>query len=375
MRYIGCIVLLLFGAAVSALPRLIPVTDRALRPGHIFSYSAGGSGYPAIQSNMPLLHGLIDGTRLDDRCRLTGVRDVPIGNPLVSFTRLYIGWSGIPEGDGLVRYGPDNRRTLASPSPVGKRWLTSLGDDGSFFDDRGMAYDAHGRLLPLPTTADGQPLRVVGWLCTDDVRYRLLQAGKDVFLCDAGMPWLYPARVNERMGTQGFALLHDRDRVAIVPETGSPAVLLLEGKEMERIGVASTYWRCGEDGSLWRNADGRLTIFSWRNGRPREVPFPVRAAPNRWYRDDAFDNRPGWAAVWHDGELVAVTAMAAPWTRRLTLYRKGKPLRQCDVQITDFFKGKGGINREHLAFTRDGRYLSWIVDTGSRTRVLAFRVR
>jgi hypothetical protein len=244
-------------------------------------------------------------------------------------------------------------------------------------------------------------MRVVKWLFTNDTRYLLLQAvaptqpSEGLFLYDTEMPWLYPMHVDSWMGTEGiFALYHDRSRVAIVPENGRPVTLVLHGSEYTAFGPESQRWRIGEDGSQWSMENRQLTISRWRGARepfpgndkaqnigggtrarPYDEPFPVRTAPNHYFRDDAYDNRPGWSAVWHDGDLVALTEMVASHNRRLTLYRMGKPIRQFDVRISHFFTGKGGVNREHLAFTQDGRYLSWIVDTGNRMRVLVFRVR
>lgn len=140
--------------------------------------------------------------------------------------------------------------------------------------------------------------------------------------------------------------------------------------------AASTGWRCGEDGSQWRMANGELTMLRWRGEQPHEEIFPVHTVPNHYFRDAASDNyRPGWAAVWHDGELVVLTEMSAPRTRRLTLYRQGQAIGQFEVAITRLTQNGGQPDREHLAFTGDGRYLSWIVDTGKWTRVLVFRVR
>ncbi len=114
-------------------------------------------------------------------------------------------------------------------------------------------------------------------------------------------------------------------------------------------------------------------------------------------------------AAWGDGRLLAVTetrptipARVIPvtdvivsmlkqpriprQTRILTLYRDGKKIGTCATHLLEpspkpavspggslmYVNSNGREYPEHLAFTRDGKYLSWIINTGDRTEVYAF---
>jgi len=73
--------------------------------------------------------------------------------------------------------------------------------------------------------------------------------------------------------------------------------------------------------------------------------------------------------------------------RRLTLYRDGRrlgtfvirldpksPLKMIDPSRTGHFYPKTVLTSEHLAFTGDGRYLSWVVETAKGKTIYVFRV-
>ncbi len=135
-------------------------------------------------------------------------------------------------------------------------------------------------------------------------------------------------------------------------------------------------------------------MLSWRRGAPRLIPLPFVAQ---------FDERIGnfdtvrEIAVWDDGSLVAHTELRSPFPpvidqgidaladrlqrRRpqpppiwqLTLYRNGRnigrfrlPMRQLPPRYS---------LTEHLAFTADGRYLSWVIGSRQDTRLFVFATR
>jgi hypothetical protein len=119
---------------------------------------------------------------------------------------------------------------------------------------------------------------------------------------------------------------------------------------------------------------------------------------------------PALPASWGDGRLVAVAATRPSVPRRvgerlnaalramhlsyglpyevrtLTLYRDGKRVGTCHVPLAPLHPGITArlpwwhrpptpAYREHLAFTQDGQYLSWIIDAGRGPQVYVFATR
>lgn len=107
------------------------------------------------------------------------------------------------------------------------------------------------------------------------------------------------------------------------------------------------------------------------------------------------------AAVWGDGMMIARTETARRWPRqieplvskyapnvpremrRLTLYWQGRRIGSRSVVLDNsfikiYFRGtshaKPICTREHLAFTGDGKYLSWTIETTKDTTVYALRI-
>lgn len=175
-------------------------------------------------------------------------------------------------------------------------------------------------------------------------------------------------------------------------------------------------WRWGEDGTVWTLSGGALRVLRWRTGTPALVNLPTRGTPGARYGSLApglgsippfrENTDPDWAAVWGDGRLVAgvenlfpaanrlvrIVARAAGAmhiklsipgeTRRLTLYRDNRRLGSFLLHAKQQFPSPPmpswvlpkTANREHLAFTADGRCLSWAIDDGTGVRLFVFQV-
>jgi len=216
-------------------------------------------------------------------------------------------------------------------------------------------------------------------------------------------------------------ILRHEDRLLMAPRVGD--ALVFDGtKQIATISPGTDGWRWGEDGTVWTLSGGRLRVLRWRTGKPQLVNIRTRGKPGDRYGSLApglpseppfrENNMPDWAAVWGDGKLVAsvenntlnnpITSIAARAAkalrikikineaRRLTLYRDRRCLgyfRLLTASDTTARsrsgRGYGGVgsmgyentgNHEHLAFTADGKYLSWAIDDGTGVRLFVFEV-
>ena len=199
-------------------------------------------------------------------------------------------------------------------------------------------------------------------------------------------------------------LFHAGDRFLLVPREG-PAKIFADGQWREHFGDYGTLWRWGEDGSVWTMEGQSLKILHWRDATPTwdtltvtgNVDDRVGEMQVAGIRTNAsytfWHYGPAWAAVWGDGQLLARTeTLPAPGhhgdeMRQLSLYRGDTFLGSYQLPLydnkrgIDAMKSMSGIGptfhprkdkdayptayyQEHLAFTRDGKFLAWMVVNG-----------
>lgn len=221
------------------------------------------------------------------------------------------------------------------------------------------------------------------------------------------------------------------DRLLLAPRMGN--ALVFDGtKRIASIAPGTDGWRWCEDGTVWTLTGGKLQVLRWRTGTPAPAYIKTRGTPGTRYGSLApgaqsnppfrENTDPDWAAVWGDGTLVATVennTLAAERVayiferaaaivrikisipreaRRLTLYRdnrrlgsylihtKPKPPPPSPPRLSRPIRGSGIVslgpsfqptpqtsNHEHLAFTKDGKYLSWAIDDGTGVRLFVFR--
>jgi len=225
-------------------------------------------------------------------------------------------------------------------------------------------------------------------------------------------------------------VFHQGDRFVLVQREGMTQVFE-KGKLLRKFGSQSTVWNWSEDGTVWMVNKMTLRVLIWRKGVPvmvslsspvyhdKRVIYIQNPMPGRSYMPAIPDNHPSLEiAAWGDGQLVACTKtkILLPHTvdrlftllgsrftrlsntpreaRVLMLYRKGKQIGRLIVKLpyipptpipasTIPFRTTSGFRsissvllpREHLAFTGDGRYLSWVIMTKKGTTVYVFRVK
>lgn len=235
-------------------------------------------------------------------------------------------------------------------------------------------------------------------------RKRLLKI--PAFLTATPMPSSYYG-ASTYAGTPGIVFAEGRRLLAVSPQ--GQARVFENFRRKGGIGLPTTRWCWAEDGTVWTVTGKKLQVLSWRSSTPVLRTLPIRVAHEA--RISGFTQVPIFAppstgagptdaCVAQDGALVAVVdtvrlvperlaVMAervAGWVkmrksiardgRRLRLYRNGK-LVGVFVARAKFPVGKTAAPtaspwstiystryREHLAFSRDGRTLSWLTDAG-----------
>jgi len=185
-------------------------------------------------------------------------------------------------------------------------------------------------------------------------------------------------------------------------------------------------WCWGEDSTIWMVDGATAFVLDWRHGSPVFRALPCQASPDPRIKASAFqwvnpgtatthDRQASGVAVWGDGRLVACvrTQPALPqpiarlcdkttWAkgiprevRELVLYRDGRragwyrlpldltvkslpdPMQYFSIPSIRGFKPKPPpliLAREHLAFTKDGTRLAWVVETAKGKRIYVFKV-
>jgi hypothetical protein len=222
-----------------------------------------------------------------------------------------------------------------------------------------------------------------------------------------------------------------KERLLLVPREGK-ALVYDRLRHIATIAHGTNGWRWGEDGTVWALSGGTLRVLHWRADTPALVTVATRGKPGKRYGSLApglgsmppfrENTNPDWAAAWGDGKLVAGVENLAPAdtglvrtalraaealrisldipreARRLTLYRDNRrvgsfllptqPKPPPSPRITPlhpppppvpFMRGgpwrpPNTANHEHLAFTKDGKYLSWAIDDGTGVRLFVFEV-
>jgi hypothetical protein len=220
-------------------------------------------------------------------------------------------------------------------------------------------------------------------------------------------------------------VFHSGGRFLAVPDRGE-AIVFTTDKVLGHFGTPSTQWRWGEDGSAWLFSFKTPKILVWRKGACRLIPFPRVPArdvaargithTNRWSMLPGGTFVPGHLAVWGDGKYIAVSETVSssslrrrflmewiqrfPGTstlnfRRVTLYRNGHrvgshrlPLRSGSVMYQkgiftamatprrrgSFIQFTSAPYLEHLAFTADGKHLSWLLQDNGKLNMTVFAV-
>jgi len=385
-------------------PQLAPVTARSYSRA-VFTYSANGYGYPAIQELPSSKNGdwLYKVHRLDDRGNLLPGAGIQTGSwTAVSPTRQVLAWYET-DSTGVVRAWKDGRITRVPGHPGG------YGIEPAHVSDAGLVsvYDS----IPRYQNAEGRQITFIlppitaGWKTTDDVE----SLDPDLLpLCRKADPSLYVYDlVGKRIAVKfpGFAsytmgpywslyaksmVIRHGTRMVVIPYIGR--VMIWDGKAMISLPKGnSTQWYWGEDGTVWTYTENGLELLQWRQGTPRLVPMPFKAGfDSRLVNgyDDVFD------AVWGDGQLVAHTELRTalppalkrgidafyarfkrsgpklPEMWQLSLYRRNHLLGRFRFPLHP--KQEETVYFEHLAFTADGRYLAWVIDNGDGTHLYVF---
>jgi len=413
-------------------PQLAPAARYRLLPtphsGNPLRFSAQGMGYPAVEIVMETNRGGQRQPRsrvLNDLCEPL---DVAISSPdiRISPTRQVISWvDWLSSGVRFSLYARDGR-VAQVPSPTGGvsgggPWPCSDGVFGYLCSgkvDRVWLYTPDGRTLPAPPLTRGQSLA-----------FMIASTAPGIIpLTDRRRVFLYDRTSHATVLATPFPLdtamiWRHQQRWLLTPRSGY--ALVFDGaKQIASISPGRDGWRWGEDGTVWTLSGETLQVLRWRSGTPGLASLSTRGTPGTRYGSLApgirslppfrENTEPDWAAVWGDGRLVASVEQMAPMTnpmvrmaeraaqalhvtlnvhetRRLTLYRDRRrlgsfllPVKPKKATITSSSprrRGYGGPvlparteNHEHLAFTGDGRYLSWAIDDGTGLRLFVFRV-
>ncbi|MHB0935076.1 MAG: hypothetical protein ACYDCO_04555 [Armatimonadota bacterium] len=400
-------------------------------------FSAQGMGYPAIGIVDEKKPGGITVSQpciLDDLCRpldatgsfLNANSAGTYGN--ISPTRAVVAWSsrnGSKPGfcvrrrnghQAFVSYPvsrPHSSSLTIGPIPysdevIGCNIYTTAGENRTFL------YAPDGRSLPLPA----KDLQMPNWIASGDDRLIPFSNGTHLRLYDRTEKKILPGL---SFRDQTAMIWRHRDRLLLVPSNGNVVVYdWLRHTQTPLPGTADWHW--GEDGTVWTLDGGTLQVLHWRTGTPKLAAVTTRGTPGARYgslvasgiEPFAENTRPDWAAVWGDGRLVAGVENLAPSdtrlsgiamraaralrikldipreARRLTLYRgkrrvgsfllRTQPMLDPRQAAIAKYSSRGPSvtqetdNHEHLAFTKDGKYLSWAIDDGTGVKLFVFEV-
>ncbi len=402
-------------------PTLRPVTRRLLPEGTQFRFSANGVGYPAIESRV-IAGGIMSAVWLDARSQ-------PAPGLGVSYFNCCVSPSGTVAGTfdyaGLDTYRitsirRDGRRehcrmTLANHGYF-DRLVTDLGSCCNAFDDIIKSDGAH-RMIVRPywditnqiACADPRYLACYTTSIPDRVANRKLM----IYNIALPTPELVASLPVPRLDQGCPVMVFSHGKRFLVVPAYDAAYVCEEGKIVRTLGNTRTRWGWGDDGTVWGDSvDGHTCLLHWQTGIIDIVPLPVMVPPESQFYDMTGSVSLLDSAVWGDGRMIAVTqtrqrtsintisilnkilhrvskAKSFPReARALTLYRDGAKVGTFAVWLTPkgpvvpFTFGTMTIRgsslypsivyREHLAFSKDGRYLSWIVDVGRGPQVYVF---
>lgn len=398
-------------------PQLRPISARSC-PNVSFIYSANGNGYPAIEftgsfdnENYKLYHLDDLGNRLPGVGKpgetavspslMLGLDCLSCENPTdevaVSPTRQVLAWydEGSSTDKGVMVYAWKDGHITRIPCEKGIKY-PQISDDGLMHWDRSS--------LPRYRTTDGRLVvpelsPAHGWKYAMDIEsldpnLLPLLRGKNLYIYNLTSKRIevkFPPAHREEDWNQGMVLRHGT-RIAAIPSNGT--AMIWDGITMTSLPIkGSTKWFWGEDGSVWTYSGNQLSVLQWRQSSPRLERLPYSAQFDSQSFDSITEN-----AVWGDGELIAHTesltrtpaaierAIRAACDRinrpypelptmsqQLSLYRRNRLLGRFRVSIqaqnvNSYYLGNK--YSEHLAFTADGRYLSWVVDSKAETHSL-----
>ncbi|MHB9132067.1 MAG: hypothetical protein ACYDBB_13415 [Armatimonadota bacterium] len=325
-----------------------------------------------------------------------------------------------------------NKKLSPSPlrlNPDSLFAVTGLWDDGTIMDVYGQLFTKDGmpislphdgkRYLPLETDCVGKPCI----LLANDRPDRMPPKGQAYY--EPGPTatyYLYDLR-QQRLASQldiavkPMMLFCEGKRVAAVSVWG-PVEIVEGSQKLKAFHHPNPARSWGDDGSIWTLDGSTIEIVHWRQGKPFTENAQLPSEPTNSFSPGDYSSSivakavgESWAAVWGDGTLIARSDMVnlmpervanttnglltrckirkqiPSQTRRLTLYRQGRKVGSFSIYLKPSFQmpvytAKNTIRlvtvqndvREHIAFTKDGKYLSWVIDKGDGLQVYAFRV-
>ncbi|MHB0936588.1 MAG: hypothetical protein ACYC6A_09380 [Armatimonadota bacterium] len=410
--------------------RLHPITIRTIPADCYLHFSMGGCGYPAVEGSTDKGRRTYDYTArwLDDDGRPQGEPFVlHSGKWAVSPGRIAVAHTMAADKRNEVGIAwRDGRRTrLTLPRPVSK--LLPTADDGRF-QGSGQLFDLQGMAAFTPP----MNLEFAGGVQSVDPRYVVLRHWsstmrlKDLILYDtAGGKRVW---TTTRSVWQAGIVFHAGNDFLFVPREGLAQRFtgsVSTGSAGTPTGRALPWW-WGEDGTVWTVQAGSVQVLDWQHGALRLRKLPVistedprvrrlenRAGPDSLYY--IFPSPPhepsSGVAVWGGGRLVAVAASRSIWPaaiqramqpiikryrtlqrerRVLTLYHNGRKIGRYAIPLDPNAvlekeqwlavtpPGTGYespvLAREHLAFTKDGTRLAWVVETAKGKTIYVFKV-
>ncbi|HOS43690.1 MAG TPA: hypothetical protein PK794_08375, partial [Armatimonadota bacterium] len=395
-------------------PVLTPVTRRLLPAGSGIIFSANGAGYPAVESVTDAA-GKTVCALLDDRCRrVAGVPPMATLG-LVSPTRRTIACGRYEGKDGYLvtpvwRDGKPDTGSAGVLLPLSG--MITLTDAGAVCRVPRFLHTPNGRKIELP--AGVWP----GILGTNEpslvTTFEPTATGPNVVIFDLSAR--KPKKVARLAVASRKRMLNDgmfyrqRERFLVVPGDDMPTAYQHE-RLIASYGAPDWQWAWGEDGTVWgMDPKGHCSLLRWRDTTPRLVKLPVsytrgdtfvELSPRYYHNIAAFTPLKAAPAVWGDGRLIAVTEThdiisartaalveravrvvardaTMPYRARvLTLYRDGKRIGTFQTRlhplpkmasirfsVTHATLVRTQSYAEHLAFTKDGKHLSWVIDAG-----------
>ena len=375
------------------MPELTPITARHIPRNNSLFFSAFGPGYPALQA------GVSDESFFYDH-----------------FQWLADDGSLLPQVVTLIfdAVGPRRDYVVTAPTRSWDKFVYTR----SWRDGRQTPNDTP----PKTVTREAATLYLSSAIHSEDPGYAVYHSPKDQrgMLGEAVLYDIAQGKVVASFGApvpgEGI-VFHRGERLLFVQRRYGGATVLEQNGNV--LGRFPGYWCWGEDGTVWTMQGPQAQVLCWQEGTPAlaALPVPMTREPRvQYYGDDArtstaylfnmagmrpTDGRAGWMkpfqdpastiAAWHDGNLAAVTTTDPPWQpgaarpaagtvpapsrRVLTLYREGKPAGSFSVELLPemMFSTVNHFSNEHLAFSGDGMYLSWVIETKQGVKLYVFR--
>ncbi|MHB0939056.1 MAG: hypothetical protein ACYDCO_21750 [Armatimonadota bacterium] len=376
-----------FGAAGLTL-----VTERDIPRNKTLFFSAFGPGYPALQAGVSGESFFYD-----------------------QFQWLADDGSLLPQVATLIfdAVGPQRDSVVTAPTRGWDKYVYTR----SWRDGRQTPNDTP----PKTVTREAATLYLSSAIHSEDPGYAVYHSPKDRrgMLGEAVLYDIAHGKIVASLGApmpgEGI-VFHRGERLLFVQRRYGVATVLEQNGNV--LGRFPGYWCWGEDGTVWTMQGPQAQVLRWQEGTPAlaALPVPMTREPRvQYYGDDArtstaylfnmagmrpTDSRAGWMqpfqdptstiAVWHDGDLTAAASTDPPWhggrggavgsttgqtTRVLTLYREDKPAGTFRVPLLQevMFSKVNHLCNEHLAFSADGKYLSWVIETKQGVKLYVFR--